>query len=106
MSNVGRENFYICGACGGIMVTVDVDEGTTPMLTDCRAGGCTGLAQSGWYEPKPVGAGAVKWEWYLPSKKETRGLSTETKLHCSLGGLLLRPREQSEEQWWEDEETP
>ena len=102
MSNVGRENFYTCDACGAVMVTVDVDEGTTPMLTDCRTGGCGGQARSGWYGPKPVGADAAKWEWYRPAKKETRGMSTETKLHVSLGGLLLRPREQPEEQWWED----
>jgi hypothetical protein len=92
VSNVGRENFYTCDVCGTVMVTVDVDEGTTPMLTDCRAGSCDGIAHSGWYEPKPVGASTVKWEWYRPAKKTTRGLSTEDKLHVSLGGLLLRPR--------------
>ena len=92
MTNVGRENFYTCVACSAVMVTVDVDEGTTPMLIDCWVGGCDGVAYSGWYEPKPVGAGAAKWEWYRPTKKETRGFSKEVKLHCSLGGLLLRPR--------------
>ncbi len=92
MTNVGRENFYTCDACGAVMVTVDVDEGTTPMLTDCDDRNCGGIAHSGWYEPKPVGAGPATWEWYRPAKQKTRGLSTEDKLHVSLGGLLLRPR--------------
>ncbi len=97
MSNVGRENFYTCDACGAVMVTVDVDEGTTPMLIDCRVGVCKGLAQSGWYAPKPKMAGSATWEWYRPAKKTTRGLSTEDRLHVSLGGLLLRPRSEGGE---------
>lgn len=93
MSNVGRENFYICDACGGIMVTVDVDEGTTPMLTPCRiGGGCAGIARSGWYEPKPRMAGIAEWEWYRPVTANLALMSKEAKLHVSLGGLLLRPR--------------
>lgn len=94
MSNVGRENWYSCDACGEIMVTVDVDEGTTPMLTECRATwACEGIARFGWYGPKPLGAGVAKWEWYRPSpsRVEAKSMSAETRLHVRLGGLLLRP---------------
>lgn len=94
MSNVGRENFYTCDACGAVMVTVDVDEGTTPMLTDCRADGCGGMAHSGWYAPKPEGAGLAQWEWAKPGQMDRATAGRATTLHYSLGGLELRPRRQ------------
>ena len=32
-------NVYVCQKCGGLTVTVDVDEGVTPFMLGCRATG-------------------------------------------------------------------
>lgn len=88
----GRKNIYRCAACGGETITVDVDDGTTPMLLACRASGdigqCKGRAVSAMYEVDPDVEPA--WEWYLPSLKNARRKGADVLAHVQLGGLLLR----------------
>lgn len=99
MSLKGRENVYTCRNCGGHTVTIDVDEGVTPFLLDCRASGregdCDGIAQSACYPKglRPPQIPAPAWEWYKPSPSEARKLNRAMKQHVRAGGLLIRARQ-------------
>lgn len=88
-------NAYRCDKCGGNTVTLDVDEGVTPMFLGCRADGtetgCDGRAVSMGYPKGPAPAWAVpQWEWYKPAPIEMRGMSPEMRDHIQRGGLALR----------------
>lgn len=102
-----RKNAYYCEACGGYIVTVDRDEGVTPMFLACRVKGeptdprndCKGTSQSMMYpaEPWPETDDyghqiptAPTWEWYTPGADEANVLNRETFEHIQKGGLLLR----------------
>lgn len=99
MSFHGRENVYTCDRCGGFTVTIDVAEGVTPFMIECRASGktgeCPGRAVSAFYPKKPwpphVPATAA-WEWYRPNDREIRRLDRGSRDHVKNGGLLLRRR--------------
>jgi len=96
MSYVGKKNVYLCRACGYPTVTVDRDEGTTPMVITCRRpSGCDGSAYSQFYKvedwPLPP-----KFEWYKPEGKERKRLKEAMRQHFMMGGLLLRPISQDE----------
>ena len=98
MSLVGRENVYTCPKCGGYTVTVDVDDGVTPFLLNCRASGeegkCDGKATSAFYpkSPRPPRIPPPAWEWYAPSAEETAKLSPGMRDHVEQGGLLIRKK--------------
>lgn len=87
----GKINVYTC-VKGHKTVTIDTDEGTTPMMLGCRQKdddgkhNCTQYAKSAWYNCdqslKP------EYEWYRP--ETTKGLNPAEKDHVSQGGLLLR----------------
>ena len=85
---VGKKNIYICEACKSSFVTMDIDEGTTPFLTDCVEKNCTGLAQSSLYRVdqrlRP------HFVWYKPDAAEIDRLPTHLLDHISQGGLLKR----------------
>lgn len=85
-----RHNGYKCGDCGGAWLTVDLDEGVTPMFSPCfRTEGCHGRAVSMGYPPGPPPQGLdLLIEWYAPSS--TRGLDPALADHVSRGGLLRR----------------
>lgn len=88
-----RVNWYRCEKCAGVLVTVDVSDGTTPFLVRCRATeGCDGMARSGFYQPKPEGAGEATWEWHRPVGIDYAKLSKANKAHVDAGGLLMRRR--------------
>lgn len=93
MSFRGRKNIYHCPACGGETVTIDVDEGITPMFLACRAAGdvgqCKGRAVSAMYQVDPDIKPA--WEWFRPSLKNARRKGPDVLDHVQHGGLLLRP---------------
>lgn len=95
---IPRENGYLCPVCKKATITVDVDEGVTPMFLGCRATeGCEGLAQSIMYpkEPRPAGTPAPAWEWYKPTRAEVEATEAEypgSIQHWENGGLFLRPR--------------
>jgi hypothetical protein len=81
-------NRYTCRECGGSIVTVDREAGTTPMLIDCKTPGCTGRMGSSFYR---VDQHSVPtWEWYRPGKAELKRLSDVEREHVKMGGLLLR----------------
>lgn len=91
-----RINIYTCDTCGGKTVTVDIDDGVTPMMIDCRASGnegdCLGTAMSAMYRVRPGEAGEPQWEWYKPKELAMRALSPGMLEHVKMGGLLLRRR--------------
>ncbi len=85
-------NVYTCPDCHVDMVTVDVDEGTTPFMLGCRSTpGCEGMAESHFYVPDP-GHGPPRWEWYKPSAKQIKKASPGMRHHAELGGLFIRAR--------------
>lgn len=80
-----RINQYTCRTCGGVITTIDRDEGTTPMMLACRATkGCTGSMFSSMYRVAPYLT--PEWEWYKPEKLP----KGEMREHVEMGGLLLR----------------
>lgn len=85
------KNAYTCRGCGFVVVTVNRDEGTTPFMIDCRApgAGCSEMMQSNFYR-LPEGAPEPTLEWYRPSLKKIRRLSSWEQEHVLKGGLLLR----------------
>lgn len=101
-----RENCYVCNVCHGLTVTVDVDEGVTPMFIRCKRidsqyteervirKQCNGTARSGLYPkaPRPSTIPAPKFEWYNPTTTELSKLDEETQDYVLKGGLLLRER--------------
>jgi hypothetical protein len=86
----GRINVYTCQACAGSIVTVDSDEGVTPMFLDCRAGGrCAGRMVSAGYRCDQ--SLPPTFEWYRPSLKAARRMGPAMLQHVEMGGLALRP---------------
>lgn len=87
---------YTC-PFGHTMVTVEIAEGSTPMLMTCRQNHvdgkqCTAATQINLQKSY---AGLIpEFEWYKPV--ELRGLSRQEKDHVREGGLLLRKIEQSQ----------
>jgi hypothetical protein len=58
-----EKNAYICQnkeACGNIMVTVDLEDGTTPMMLRCDK--CGGTAMSCWYRVPPDFVPTYAWK--------------------------------------------
>lgn len=109
----GRLNAYWCESCNGYIVTIDIDEGVTPMFLACRVKGdpadpgndCRGRMHSMMYPalPWPATDGfntaiptVPTWEWYKPDAQEMKRYrrrgDAETIEHVRKGGLLLRRR--------------
>lgn len=79
-------NRYTCDTCGMHIVTVDLDEGTTPFFLACRATlGCQGRMLSAMYAVDQ--SLAPTYEWYKPTTKK---VPKHLRGHVKLGGLLLR----------------
>lgn len=92
MSFKGRTNAYTCDVCRARIVTVDRDDGVTPMTTPHRYAepdtDCDGLLYSSWYKvPQDL---TPSHEWYRPDASEYEGLDVVSRQHCDDGGLLLR----------------
>lgn len=85
-------NCYVCKSCGHITKTIDIDEGVTPMFTDCDGCKSQATAISKFYndiapEAKPT------MEWYRPTITQCmkyRKLNSPTLEHVLNGGLLCR----------------
>jgi hypothetical protein len=113
-----KKNAYFCDTCLHYIVTIDVDEGVTPMFLACRYLGeptdprntCKGQSHSMMYpdEPWPTHDPAGRpipttptWEWYKPDRAEMKRLLKKARQgstsaagtvdHVDKGGLLLRP---------------
>lgn len=85
----GRKNVYKCDACGGWIVTIDRDAGTTPAFLACRSTeDCDGRMASMWYDvPQEL---EPTHEWYNPLDHEYRTLNKLERDHVDRGGLLIR----------------
>jgi hypothetical protein len=88
----GKKNVYLCRVCGWKRITIDVDEGVTPMFIKCRC--CEKLATSSMHDVDQTLE--PTHEWYSPGgaerkrmAKTVRGLST-LRHHVEHGGLLQR----------------
>ena len=85
-----RINAYRCPICMNLTVTIDRDEGVTPMFLNCRVTpGCKGMAESYFYRP-PKNAGEPTHEWYRPEAEEMRTLEEGMLDHVRRGGLCIR----------------
>ena len=89
---LAKLNYYVCVSCRKITATVDIDEGVTPMIIDCKAGTCNGDAHSTFYRTEGYPKTAPTWEWYRPSWLGRLFLDTANKWHVDQGGLLIRRR--------------
>lgn len=88
MEKTGMKNIYVCEKCGGGIVTINRDDGTTPFMIMCRAkDGCGGVMRSQFYPSNAV-MFVADWEWFRPVS--TKGYSPEMKDHIKNGGLVLR----------------
>lgn len=91
-------NVYKCEACGQLTVTLDHDNGVTPMFLGCRTTrDCGGRGVSSGYPPGEPPArilDALAWTWYRPGPTELAWLrANEPGMadHVLRGGLALRP---------------
>jgi DNA-directed RNA polymerase subunit RPC12/RpoP len=85
----GEKNSYKCTKCWRQIITVDSDDGTTPMGIRCRATrGCDGLMQSAFYRNV---TGEPTFEWRKPTAKEYRKATPAMKQHFDMGGLDIFP---------------
>lgn len=101
--NSQRQNVYTCTECGGRVVTVDRDDGTTPASMACRVNGkpdrdrCPGMMWSSFYQVPPD-APDPTWEWFAPTEEELEAYLEDvdsrahrgTREHVRMGGLLIR----------------
>lgn len=82
-------NKYTCNVCGSFIITIDRDNGTTPMFISgayCPTANCKGYLVSSWYIVDDVD-GEPTYEWRKPTKKEYKKSSLDMKEHFDLGGL-------------------
>lgn len=95
MSNVGKKNIYTCQKCGMAVVTIDMDDGVTPFMLDCRATkDCDGIMHSAFYSvPQRL---EPDFEWFKP--KSIEGYSPEMQRHLEMGGLDIRVAHPAKEQ--------
>lgn len=94
----GAVNAYQCEVCRGVIYTVNVVQGVTPLFVGCRAASwCSGRSVSARY-PDPIAPGIVGklhgpagFEWYAPDPIELEECSPAMFEHAMSGGLFLRP---------------
>lgn len=83
----GRKNQYTCQTCQGSIITVDVDEGTTPFMLLCKATpGCDGFMYSNFYGCDQTLA--AQYEFFKPASFE--GYDAGMLEHLQKGGLDFR----------------
>lgn len=63
-------NCYTCPK-GHHTVTIDIDEGVTPMFLSCKHEGCKETATSSMYSHR-VQAMTPEWEWWKPNADERK----------------------------------
>ncbi|MBW3637024.1 MAG: hypothetical protein KY445_11285 [Armatimonadetes bacterium] len=84
-----KKNRYTCKSCGGSIITIDRDEGVTPMFLRCRAtSGCRGEMVSSMYRGV---TGTPTFEWRKPTEVEYSRMQPEMKQHIDMGGLDIYP---------------
>lgn len=91
MSFKDKPNLYACEQCGKHLITVDREDGTTPMMLTCQVTeGCDGEMQSAWYRVAPALVSEATHEWYTPDAVELATMSLGMQQHVAQGGLALR----------------
>jgi hypothetical protein len=87
-----RRNAYFCSHCRKVTITVDIDEGVTPMFIRCIY--CKEQASSFMYQLPGCFHFNIEpdLEWYKPTGEEYKGLSKAFKEHIDKGGLNMRKR--------------
>lgn len=92
-NSFGRYNAYVCQSCDKAYLTLDVDQGVTPMFGPCLATpGCQGRAVSAGYpegEP-PAHMGEPIIHWYRPTEEELKHLPAVVRAHVRDGGLARK----------------
>jgi hypothetical protein len=82
-------NRYTCQSCGGVIITIDRDEGVTPFMLACRAKpGCKGEMYSSFYRDVK---GEPTFEWRKPTPDEYAKASPFMQQHFEMGGLDIYP---------------
>ena len=88
--NAGKKNVYLCQDCRKIIITLDVDEGTTPFMLLCEVTpGCNGAMYSQFYQVDQ--RLPHTHEWYMP--KSFEGHHPLNLEHFQKGGLALRTKD-------------
>ena len=83
---IAKLNRYTCDTCCYEIVTIERQQGVTPMFLACKsAKRCTGMMVSAMYRGV---VGLASFEWRTPTKQEYRKLPSATKNHGDLGGLI------------------
>lgn len=83
-----KKNIYTCKKCSQQIVTIDIDEGTTPFFLKCRATpGCQGMMFSKSYMGVPEEA-VPDYEWFKPLS--LKGYNQAMRDHIGMGGLDIR----------------
>lgn len=91
MSYKGKINTYTCPN-GHVTVTIDTDDGVTPMMIRCRQRdvdgkhNCTEFSRSAWYRCDQ--SLTPEYEWYKPTS--LKGYNAEMRNHLEMGGLEIR----------------
>ena len=89
MEDRGAINAYRCVKCRKHHLTVNLNAGTTPFMTDCPL--CDGAAQSCFYRVRHLLRNetlTVSHAWYRPDIVKFAGLHLHTQSHVVMGGLL------------------
>jgi len=83
-----RINKYYCIECEYIIITEDIEKGTTPFVIGCPR--CKGNMRSHFYTGVYPDI-RVDCTWKKPTKKEYDKLHILEKDHVDMGGLCLYP---------------
>lgn len=91
-----KKNKYTCNRCDHVIITIDLDEGTTPSMLSCKNSSvdCNGSMWSSFYSPASVGDAEPTYEWYRPNREERRRGNGASRQYYKQGGLALRKIEE------------
>ena len=87
MNRVGCKNAYECPS-GHSTITVDLDEGVTPMVIKCQHPDCVQYGSSRWYSCNQ--SLQPTHGFYRPARAEIDDLDPHSRHPVDQGGLLLR----------------
>jgi hypothetical protein len=88
---MNKKNVYTCRLCGGSIVTIDIDEGVTPFMIECKANeDCDGVMHSSFYSVDQ--SLEPEFEWYKPTSFDHYPSEYRKDMirHVEDGGLDIR----------------
>lgn len=89
--NKNKKNVYVCQTCRKKIVTIDIDEGVTPFMIDCKATKeCNGTMYSSFYSVDQLLE--PEFEWYKPTSFDHYPEEYRENMikHVEDGGLDIR----------------